>query len=280
MNSITTATRDIPAELQRAIDLYLKNVQTKSGTSPSDADRENFLNICIANKLNPFKRQAHLVGYDGKNGATFTAIVGIDGFRAIATRSGKFLGGKVIEMIMQEGGKLPDYCTYIVKRAVGAHVAEFEATAYYAEAVQTTYTGQPNSVWSKQPRLMLQKVAEALALRKAFPDDMGGLYTDDEIAVTSAATPMSEDQAQKILELIDTVSMSENRPVEELKKHLRDTFGDPNSLSHIDAKNVILFLQETYDAIKAEYKESKKTVVAIEQNRELPPLTDADITIE
>jgi hypothetical protein len=75
--------------------------------------------------------------------------------------------------------------------------------AYWAEYVQTTrdkQTGKtrPTAMWSRMPHVMLAKVAEAIALRKAFPEDMAGLYTNDEMAqATPAPTPPPKPVAQR-----------------------------------------------------------------------------------
>lgn len=114
--------------------------------------------------------------------------IGIDGFRAQAERTGKYAGQD--PPVYEFSGDL------LVAATVSIYRKDFPrpiaATAYYEEYVQTAFDKKtnerrPNSMWAKMPRMMLAKCAEALALRKAFPQDLSGLYTEEEVEVIGDA---------------------------------------------------------------------------------------------
>ena len=110
-----------------------------------------------------------------------TIQTSIDGFRVIAERSGNY-GGQSEPIFVEQDGKLIS-CKVSVFRFHGD--SRYEAAvgvAYWDEYCQRTNEGKPMGLWAKMPHTMLSKVAEALALRKAYPQDLSGLYTGDEMA--------------------------------------------------------------------------------------------------
>jgi phage recombination protein Bet len=131
--------------------------------------------MVIANRsgLDPFTRQIHFV----KRGGRATIQTGIDGYRAIAERTGQ-LAGIDDPIYDTESEQHPNKATVTVYRMVGEHRVPFTASARWSEYVPQQ--GQ-DFMWRKMPYLMLGKVAESLALRKAFPNDLSGLYTDEEM---------------------------------------------------------------------------------------------------
>jgi hypothetical protein len=110
-----------------------------------------------------------------------TIQTSIDGFRVIAERSGNY-GGQSEPIFVEQDGKLVS-CKVSVFRFHGD--SRYEAAvgvAYWDEYCQRTNEVKPMGLWAKMPHTMLSKVAEALALRKAYPQDLSGLYTGDEMA--------------------------------------------------------------------------------------------------
>lgn len=80
-------------------------------------------------------------------------------------------------------GNLIKATAYVLKLVAGEW-REIGATAFLSEYMQTKKDGSPTAMWKKMPHLMLGKCAESLALRKAFPAELSGIYTADEIGVS------------------------------------------------------------------------------------------------
>ena len=145
----------------------------------SDEEFAVLMEIAKARRLNPLLKQIHFVSrYDSqKQRSVWACQVSIDGLRAIAERTGLY-AGQDEPVFVEQDGKLT--CAKVAvwrkdwqRPAVGV--------AYWSEYVQTTRDGKPTRFWQQMPHVMLSKVAESAALRKAFPEDMSELYTPEEM---------------------------------------------------------------------------------------------------
>lgn len=130
--------------------------------------------------LDPVKKQIHFVKrWDDMRGCdVWSSQVSIDGFRAIAEATGKYDGQDEPEFSRDPEDKSLVAKVRVYRKDVGR---AFVGVAMWPEFAQTKKNGDPVFMWKKMPFHMLAKCAEALALRKAFPEQLSGLYTPDEM---------------------------------------------------------------------------------------------------
>jgi len=154
----------------------------------SEEEASMLLEVARLRGLNPITRQIHFVKrWDSNKGREVWAYqVSIDGLRMIAERTGLYDGQDEPEFERDAKGN-PIACRVRVYRKDIARA--FVGVAYFSEYAQTKKDGKLTNMWETKPHVMIAKCAEALALRKGFPEDMGGMYTDDEIDVTPREHP-------------------------------------------------------------------------------------------
>lgn len=161
-----------------------------------DADLSVFLQQCQRTGLDPFARQIYMIGRPSRkqdqNGNWYTVTkwtiqTGIDGFRVIAERSGRYAGQTDVEWCGADGVWRDVWTSSEAPVAARAGVyrsdfaAPLRAVAHFDEYAPRNKSGYLTGMWPEKPKLMLAKVAEALSLRKAFPNDLSGLYVAEEM---------------------------------------------------------------------------------------------------
>jgi phage recombination protein Bet len=167
--------------------------QFMGGASKSEA--AVLLEIVKRRRLDPFSRQVYFVKrWDMQKREDVWAIqTSIDGLRSIAERTGKYDGQDEPEYGSDDAGK---FCKVRVYRKDWSPTRAAVGVAYESEFIQKKKDGSITSFWARMPRLMLAKCAEALAIRKAFPEDSAGLYIAEEMPEEREALPARQAHVQ------------------------------------------------------------------------------------
>lgn len=156
----------------------------------SEGDLTVFHHVCTRTGLDPFARQIYMIGRWSREGTKYTIQTGIDGFRLIgrraADRAGHSVSVSAPEWAHEDGSWRPVWVA-AWGRPVAARVTikragePFVAVALFDEYKQTKRDGDLTQMWSQRPAGQIAKCAEALAWRMAFPQDLSGIYADEEM---------------------------------------------------------------------------------------------------
>lgn len=187
--------------LVEAAGLVHTDAQTGQKTLADRATVAAFLQHCARTGLDPIARQIYSIARKSKGQLKWQIQISIDGARLVAERSGQYEGQTTPEFT---GDGVTWTQVWLSKEPpaaarVGVYRRGFReplyAVALWDAYVQTTYKGDVTEMWRKMGPLMLAKCAEMLALRKAFPQDLAGLYSAEEMDQASThTTPAPESQ--------------------------------------------------------------------------------------
>lgn len=188
MSDALTMTMPAPAPPTVTRD-QLELIKRTVAVGATDAELELFLFDCQRRGVHPLDRLIHFT----KRAGRYTPITSIDFLRGRAHDTGEMAGSDDVQF-----DKDARTATVTVYRLTRGTRYAYSATARYGEYVPDPGpNGRGDVMWKRMPHVMLGKCAEALALRKAFPQQLGGLYVKEELEqarpdLTTEATAIAD----------------------------------------------------------------------------------------
>ena len=201
-----------------------------AGDAP-EADLAVYAHVCQRSGLDPFARQIHMIGRTSnvneggqwRSVTKYTIQTGIDGYRLIGRRAADARGVTISldppEWAHEDGSWRP-----VWSRAWGLPIAArvtirrggepFTAVAMFDEYRQAKRDGTLTSMWAQRPAGQLAKCAEALAWRMAFPQDLSGIYVDDEMHHADSEQAVAEPRKGGVAGLRAAVMPTESDDIE------------------------------------------------------------------
>jgi phage recombination protein Bet len=211
-NKLATIAQAMPDEWADTEEMKLSLIKSmhkdvlgkdRDGSLRPLADLRYFMFQAAQRNLNPFKNQLHAVYiWDSQiGGEKLIPITGIDGFTTIAQRTNRYAGMSETRFEFDATTGLPIKAVvdiYAYNPVTGAREIVTTATAWWDEYARykevwdwTTENGKRvkrptgerelNSTWKNRPKGQLEKCAQALGLRRSFPEELSGLYVRQEV---------------------------------------------------------------------------------------------------
>jgi phage recombination protein Bet len=199
------------------------------GAAPDRGARALLFREMVRTGLDPFARHIYIQAKKDKQGRiiSFGIETYIDGFRVVAATQPTYRGQTAVQWCGTDGQWRDIWVApekdWPYAARVGVYVDGYREPIW-GTAILREYrpAGGATFMWDKMPSLMIGKVAEALALRKAYPAKLSGIYTNDEMAQSATA-----DEPQRLAQQQDRDAETPDRPAQRQQGRVEDEWTTP-----------------------------------------------------
>ncbi len=261
--------------------MTVKNYLVSGNGNVTDQEVLMFIELCKAQKLNPFIKEAYLIKF-GNSPANI--VVGKDVFVKRANKNPNFEGMKAGIVTVNKNGE-------VFEREGSLKLPQEELIGGWCEVsvrgmkfpiksvVSLEEYSKSQATWKQMPCVMIRKCAIVTALREAFPEDLQGLYDSAEIKTVPDKLPQkpieigkaSPSQKQRILKLASMKGLYDyesKKDTSKLEEFCESNGFDLKELKFEEVDELIELLSEYEpkdDFIDAEFEEVKEDEVEIEE---------------
>ena len=144
------------------------------------------LALCKGRNLNPFANEVYIVAYKNRNGGTeFSLIVSKEAFLKRAAQSKNYEGFEAGVVAVDKDGVMHERKGALMlpgDTLVGGWARVYRKNFKVPVEIQVSLEeyNKKQSTWNSMPATMIRKTALVNALREAFPEDLGNMYTEDD----------------------------------------------------------------------------------------------------
>lgn len=153
----------------------------KGQASITQEEAVNFMQLCKYSELNPFLNEAYLIKY-GSSPAQM--VVSKEAIMKRANRQPDYNGFKAGVIIEKDGELVYRTGQFATKQETllggWAKVYRKGIDMPFEIEVSLSEYNTGKSMWAKMPANMIRKVALVNALREAYPEALGAMYSEDE----------------------------------------------------------------------------------------------------
>ncbi len=268
----------------------VKNYLVSGNGAVTDQEVMMFIELCKAQRLNPFIREAYLIKF-GNSPANI--VVGKDVFVKRAYRNPSYRGMKAGIVVVNTDGKIEEREGSIKlkgEQLIGGwcevYVEGQEFPIKSSVSMEEYSKGQ--STWKQMPCVMIRKCAMVTALREAFPEDFQGLYDSAEMneipdrlpekeVVPGMASPAQKKGIMKLASMCDLYDINDIKNTAKLEEFCESNGYNLHELTFEEAKEVADLLGKYCDKVR---NMQEDTIVDAEYTEVEEEIKEEDAEVE